>query len=252
MNNLRKHPALILLVDDEVRNLRLVEPMLAAEGYAVRTAANGAEALEAMQAAPMPDLVLLDVMMPGIDGFEVAARLKSDERTRNVPVIMVTALDDRHSRLKALAAGVEDFVSKPVDRPELVTRVRNLLRLKEFSDFLADHARILEKQVQERTDQLVGSYRETILTLVRAASYKDEETGSHVRRISHYTQELAGALELDREYCERMYYASPMHDVGKIAIPDQILQKPGGFTPEEWTVMKTHAALGGTMLEGTD
>ena len=165
---------------------------------------------------------------------------------------MVTALDDRDSRLRGLEAGAEEFVTKPVDRNELRIRVRNLLRLKEFSDFLADHNRILDAQVKERTRQLLSGYRETIVTMTRAASYKDEETGAHVARISFYTVELAQALGLDAEFCDTIHYASPMHDVGKIAIPDSILLKPGGFEPHEWEIMKTHAALGGKLLRGTD
>jgi len=164
--------------------------------------------------------------------------------------VMVTALDDRASRLRGLEAGAEEFVTKPVDRNELRIRVRNLLRLKEFSDFLANHNRILDAQVKERTHQLVSSYRETIATMTRAASYKDEETGAHVARISFYTVELAQALGLDAEFCDVIHYASPMHDVGKIGIPDHILGKPGAFTPEEWEVMKTHSALGARLLAG--
>ena len=165
---------------------------------------------------------------------------------------MVTALDDRDSRLRGLEAGAEEFVTKPVDRNELRIRVRNLLRLKEFSDFLADHNRILESEVKERTRQLLSSYRETIATMTRAASYKDEETGAHVARISFYTVDLAQALGLVAEFCDPIHFASPMHDLGKIAIPDAILGKPGGFEPHEWEIMKTHAGLGEKLLRGTD
>jgi putative two-component system response regulator len=165
---------------------------------------------------------------------------------------MVTALDDRDSRLRGLEAGAEEFVTKPVDRNELRIRVRNLLRLKEFSDFLANHNRILDAQVKERTAQLTSSYRETILTMTRAAEYRDDDTGAHVRRISFYCRELAEHLGTDGGFRDRIFYASPMHDVGKIGIPDHILLKPGGFTPEEWAIMQTHAAIGARMLEGSD
>ena len=249
--NEAKKPARILVVDDEERNRRLLVAMLEAEGYSASEAADGAQALELARQNP-PDIVLLDVMMPGMDGYEVARALKAAEATRSVPVVMVTALDDRESRLRGLEAGAEEFVTKPVDRNELRIRVRNLLRLKEFSDFLANHNRILESQVKERTHQLVSSYRETIATMTRAASYKDEETGAHVARISFYTVELAKVLGLDDEFCDTMHYASPMHDVGKIAVPDAILGKPGKFEPHEWEIMKTHAALGAKLLRGTD
>jgi putative two-component system response regulator len=246
-----KKPARVLVVDDEERNRRLLLAMLEAEGYATTEAAGGAQALELARHHP-PDLILLDIMMPGMDGYEVARALKADTGTRAVPVVMVTALDDRDSRLRGLEAGAEEFVAKPVDRNELRVRVKNLLRLKEFSDFLADHNRILDAQVKERTRQLVSSYRETIATMTRAASYKDEETGAHVARISFYTVELAQALGLDGDFRDTIHYASPMHDVGKIAIPDAILLKPGKFEPQEWETMKTHAGLGGRLLRGTD
>lgn len=249
--NAEKERARILVVDDEERNRRLLVAMLEAEGYAAAEAADGMQALEFARQSP-PDIVLLDIMMPGMDGYEVARALKADAATKTIPVVMVTALDDRESRLRGLEAGAEEFVTKPVDRNELRIRVRNLLRLKEYSDFLADHNRILDAQVKERTRQLLSSYRETIATMTRAASYKDEETGAHVARISFYTVELAQALGLDAEFCDVIHYASPMHDVGKIAIPDAILGKPGGFEPHEWEIMKSHAGLGGKLLRGTD
>ena len=247
--NEAKKSARILVVDDEERNRRLLVAMLEAEGYTAPEAADGAQALELARQQP-PDIILLDIMMPGMDGYEVARALKADAATKAIPVVMVTALDDHESRLRGLEAGAEEFVTKPVDRNELRIRVRNLLRLKEFSDFLADHNRILEAQVKERTRRLVSSYRETIATMTRAASYKDEETGAHVARISFYTVELARMLGLDDEFCDTIHYASPMHDVGKIAIPDAILGKPGTFEPHEWEIMKTHAGLGGKLLHG--
>ncbi len=240
---------LVLVVDDEEANRRMLQMMLGAENYRVALAADGPRALESAAAEP-PDLVLLDVMMPGMDGFEVAARLKAAPATRHVPIIMVTALDDRDSRLQGLKAGAEDFLAKPVDRAELTVRVRNLLKLKEYGDFLADHNRILEEKVRERTRELTASYRETILTLNRAAAYKDEETGAHVARISFYTVEIAAALGMDAEFRDTIHYASPMHDVGKIAIPDAILGKPGKFEPHEWEIMKTHATMGAKLIAG--
>jgi putative two-component system response regulator len=169
-----------------------------------------------------------------------------------VPIVMVTALDDRASRVRGLDAGAEEFVSKPVDRWELRIRVRNLLKLKEYNDFLADHNRILEAQVRHRTHLLTQSYRETIVTLNRAAAYKDEETGAHVARISFYAVELAQALGLDADFQDRIHYAGPMHDVGKIAIPDEILLKPAALTRQEWEIMKNHTALGAKLLAGSD
>jgi cyclic di-GMP phosphodiesterase len=245
---LEKKP-LVLVVDDEESNRRVLHAMLEAEGYRITLAPDGPQALAAA-AAQTPDLVLLDVMMPGMDGFEVTARLKADGRMRGVPVILCTALDDRDARLHGLKAGAEDFVTKPIDRVELMIRVRNLLKLKEYSDFLANYNRLLEERVTERSRELTASYRETIVTLNRAASYKDEETGAHVSRISFYTAELAAELGLDAAFRDTIHHASPMHDVGKIAIPDAILLKPGRFAPDEWEVMKTHSGLGAKLLAG--
>ncbi len=152
MNEAKRRPR-ILVVDDEERNRRLLVAMLEAENYTAIEAADGTQALELARQSP-PDILLLDVMMPGIDGYEVARALKADAATKAIPVVMVTALDDRDSRLRGLEAGAEDFVTKPVDRNELRVRVRNLLRLKEFSDFLANHNRILDSQVRERTAEL--------------------------------------------------------------------------------------------------
>jgi putative two-component system response regulator len=238
----------ILVVDDEVRNTRLVEAQLAAQGYRIVTAFSGEEALEKVADA-LPDLILLDLMMPGMSGYQVAARLKENELTRNIPIIMVTALDDRESRLLALEAGAEEFLNKPVDRSELWVRVRNLLRLKDYQNFLSRHNEILEQQVEERTRQLTDAYRDTIYTMVRAAEYKDEGTGAHVQRISFYCVELAEAMGMKKEFCDLIFYASPMHDIGKIGIPDAILLKPGTFTEAEWEVMKGHSALGAQMLQ---
>lgn len=239
--------ARILVVDDEETNVRLLETLLHAEGYATLSAGNGHDAL-AIAAAETPDLILLDIMMPGMDGFETVARLKADPRTQPVPVIMVTALDDRDAKLRALEAGAEEFLSKPIDRPDLRVRVRNLLRLKEYGDFLADHNRVLDEQVTQRTAQLEDAYRDTVLTLVRAAEHKDEETGRHIQRISHYCRILAEAMSLPADFREAISIASPMHDVGKIGIPDHVLLKPGLFTSEEWHIMRTHCVLGANIL----
>ena len=245
--NISHKQAIVLIVDDDERNVKLLETLLHAEGYATISARNGKDAL-ALSVVEKPDLILLDVMMPDMDGFETVARLKADPRTQPVPVIMVTALDDRASKLRALEAGAEEFLSKPIERADLLVRVRNLLRIKEYSDFLANHNKLLEEQVFQRTAQLEEAYRDTVLTLVRAAEHKDKETGHHVRRISHYCRILSEAMNLQVELQDAIYNASPMHDIGKIGIPDHVLLKPGGFTPEEWDIMKTHCTLGASIL----
>jgi putative two-component system response regulator len=242
-----KAQSLIMVVDDEMRNTRLLQAQLSSEGHQIIIATSGEEALEHLKTT-LPDLILLDVMMPGMSGYEVATRLKLDERTRNIPIIMVTALDDRESRLIALEAGAEEFLNKPVDRSELLVRVRNLLRLKEYQNFLRSHNDLLEEQVAARTIELTNAYRDTIYTMVRAAEFRDEETGAHVQRISYYCLEVAEHLGLKKEFCDKIFYSSPMHDVGKIGIPDSVLLKPGGFTPDEWLTMQGHCALGAQIL----
>ncbi len=241
-------PALIQIVDDDLRNIRVLEAQLKAEGYDIMIALSGKECLAQLQER-LPDLILLDIMMPEMDGFEVAGHIKQDARTKAIPVIMVTALEDRDSRLRALHMGAEEFLNKPVDRSELWVRVRNMLRLKEYQNFLAEHNRLLEEQVAQRTQELQAAYRDTIFTMVRAAEFKDEETGAHVQRISYYCRDMAQEMGMDARFCEEIFHASPMHDIGKIAIPDAVLLKPGGFTPEEWAVMKSHAAYGAKILE---
>lgn len=255
----------VLVVDDDERNLRLLASILSSQGYAVETAANGIEAINKTKST-RPDIILLDVMMPEMDGYEVCDRLKSDLSTRPIPVVMVTALTDRDSRLKGLEAGANDFLTKPVDRAELTLRVRNLLKVKEYEDFLNDHNRILEEQVQERTRQLKEAfqnldiahkkikegYLDTIYRLTLAAEYKDEDTAAHIRRISYYSRTLAKVLGLGSDLVETIFYASPMHDVGKIGVPDSILLKPGKLTPEEFEIMKAHPTIGAKILRGSE
>ena len=238
---------IVLVVDDEERNVRLFEQLLHAKGYATLAARSGREAFS-LATEQRPDLIILDAMMPDIDGFETVTRLKAHVVTRPIPVIMVTALNDRASKLRALNAGAEEFLTKPVDGADLTVRVRNMLRLKDYSDLLLNYNRRLEESVRERTAQVEEAHRDTILTLARAAEYKDEETGSHVRRIGDYCRLLALEMRMPGDFVVAIHLSSPMHDVGKIGIPDQILLKPSALTPEEWATMKTHTVLGSDIL----
>jgi putative two-component system response regulator len=240
--------ALILVVDDEQRNVQMLEMMLEQNGYGTVSAADGRTALM-LAVDRMPDLILVDAKMPDVDGFETVLRLKADPRTGPIPVIMVTALDDRESKLRALSAGAEEFLSKPIDIAEASVRIRNLLRLKEHRDLLKNYNENLEEQVKERAAQLEEAYRDTVFTLLRAAEYKDEETGRHVRRISYYCGMLAAEMGMTSDFVDAIHRSSPMHDVGKIGIPDHILLKPGRLTQQEWVVMKTHCALGADILK---
>ncbi len=248
----------ILVVDDEVRNLRLMEAMLMPLGYEVILAGDGEEALEKVREIP-PDVILLDVMMPRMDGFEVARRLKEDEETTIIPIVMVTALREVSDRVKALEVGADDFLSKPVERTELRARVQSLVKVKAYNDHMRDYQKELEAEVARRTEQLRQAFEkikaaslETIFRLSRAAEYKDEDTGAHIQRMSHYAATVARKMGLDESTVETILYASPMHDVGKIGIPDHILLKPGKLNLDDWEIMKQHTIIGGKILEGSE
>ncbi|MDQ6958048.1 MAG: response regulator [Mariprofundaceae bacterium] len=247
--NIPPDSTMILVVDDSERNRRLLGSMITSEGYEYCEADNGKTALS-LACTRKPDIILLDIMMPDMNGYQVAESLKQKQETRDIPIIMVTALQDQQSRIRGLAAGAEEFVSKPVHANELQIRVRNLLRLKKAGDILKKHQQILEAEVAERTEELQTSFVETIYTLMRAAEYRDDETGAHVARISYYTKALAEELGMDASFCDTIHYASPMHDIGKIGISDNILLKPGGFEPDEWEIMQTHTTIGAGILKG--
>ncbi|QKE40579.1 MAG: response regulator [Ferrovum myxofaciens] len=238
----------VLVVDDDLQTRCLLEILLQGEGLETALAENGQQALESVKSFK-PQLILLDLMMPGMTGFEVVKKLKMDPDTQSIPIILVSSLEDRASRLQGLKAGAEEFLTKPIDHTDLQIRVRNLLQLKKFNEFLENHNQILETKVQERTNALRESFVESIFTLIRAAEFRDDETGDHVKRISYYSHELAKQMGLDKEFCELIFYASPMHDIGKIGIPDHILLKPGSLEPAEWAIMKSHTTIGAHILE---
>jgi putative two-component system response regulator len=244
-----KKKPLVLVVDDDESIRALLYRLMERDGYAVLTADDGQAGIE-VATELLPEVILIDGLMPRMDGFQAVAALKRSERTANIPIIMITSLVDQESRLRALQAGANEFISKPIDRNEVSLRVRNMLMLREYTALLADRNRILEGVVEERSRQVFASHRETIERLARAASFKDEVTGAHVRRISHYTAELASALGMPAEFCETIRYASQMHDIGKIAIPEAILLKAGPLTDQEWEVMKTHTTAGARLLAG--
>jgi putative two-component system response regulator len=238
----------ILVVDDEKTNRDWIVRLLEGKGCRMAVASNGTAALESVAADP-PDLLLLDLRMPGLDGFEVAKRLKADTRTKAIPIVMITGMDDRDSRLRALGCGAEEFLLKPVDPDELWVRVRNLLKLKQYGDLLAEHAKVSDRKVHDATIKLREAYREITFTLTSAAEYRDESTGSHVRRVAHYAWEIASYLGLEKQFLDDIFFAAPMHDVGKIGIPDSILLKAGPLTADEWVLMQRHTEMGYKILQ---
>ncbi|HEX5710988.1 MAG TPA: two-component system response regulator [Sulfuricurvum sp.] len=253
-----KDNPVILIVDDQPQNIELMEAYLVPQGYAILTAVNGAEALKKLDTHPI-DLILLDIMMPGMDGFEVARRVRKNEKMRLLPIILVTALRETEDRVKGIESGCDDFISKPVDKSELLARVRSLLKVKAYNDLMSNYQKELEIEVAKRTEELnhalervKAASMETIHRLSMAAEYKDEDTGAHIKRMSLYSAAVARKMGLDEHTVETILYAAPMHDIGKIGIPDRILLKPGKHDPQEWEIMKQHALIGAKILKGSD
>lgn len=254
---MQKNP-LILIVDDLPQNIELLEAYLAPQGYEILTASSGAEALEKL-ASHSVDLILLDVMMTEMDGFEVARRVRQNDTMRLLPIILVTALYETEDRVKGIEAGCDDFISKPVDKSELVARVRSLLKVKAYNDLLNNYRKELECEVAKKTQEIKHTLKqlkeaslETIHRLSLAAEYKDEDTGAHIVRMSHYCAAIASQIGLDEHTVETILYAAPMHDIGKIGIPDKILLKPGKLDTPEWEIMKQHALIGAEILKDSD
>ena len=243
--------AKVLVVDDEERNRKLLTRLLCNEGYEHQEAKDGMAAISKAKAY-IPDLILLDVMMPGMDGFEVAKQLKACTETEDIPIIMVTALEDQASRERGLAMGVEEFVNKPVKANELQIRVRNLLRLKKAMNMWKDKELNLANEVRRQTKVLADSFEEGIKILMRAAEYRDDAGGSHVRRICYYSRTLSEALGMDRDFCHTIALASTMHDVGKVGVPDHILQNQGKLAPEDRKTMESHTIIGAKILSGSN
>ncbi len=240
----------ILIVDDDEMGLKLFAAVLENYDYIYETARNGIEALEKTKKMS-PDLIFLDIMMPGMDGFEVCRRLKKDPETKHIPVIMVTSLTDKDAKIKGLKSGVNDFLTKPIDSIELMVTAQNLLRIKEFEDFLKQHNEFLDAEVKGKTAQLKESYIDTIHRLTKIAEYKDEDTAFHIKRSGYYASALASKLGWTKDKIDTILYAAPMHDIGKVVIPAEILLKPAKLNPEEFALMKTHTTIGANILSGS-
>jgi putative two-component system response regulator len=242
--------AKILIVDDQEAGIILLERMLRGAGYVSITSTTEPRGVRELHLAHRFDLILLDLQMPGMDGFEVMEGLKGIEPDGYLPVLVITAQPGH--KLRALQAGAKDFISKPFDLPEVMVRVNNMLEVRLLHRKLHQYNDVLEERVRERTADLKASHLETIFAMSRAAEHKDEDTGAHVERISHYSRHLARLLGLGEAFVELVFVASPMHDIGKLGIPDQILLKSGGLTSDEWAVMQGHAAMGAKILGDSD
>jgi len=251
-------PVQILAVDDQSINLDVIDfAFMNSEHVTVLRASNGFEALNHLENGSRIDVILLDLAMPVMDGFETLRRIKSNEMWSHIPVIVVTA--NGEEKQHALRDGANDFLSKPFDIEELILRTLNYSKTKHYQDDLSQMNAYLEEKVKERTAELEKALLlakkteyEISARLGKASEYRDLETGMHIKRMSHYSAKLAELVGLDSKTVELVLYASPLHDIGKVGIPDRILQKPAKLSTEEYEIMKTHATLGGEMLEGGD
>jgi len=255
----------VLTIDDDKTNRRILASFLLLEGYNVLQAENGTTGLDILATQPV-DVVLLDVMMPGIDGIEVCRRIRETPSLAHIPIIIVTALDDSEARVRGKRAGCDDFLLKPVDKTELIVRINNLLTIKLYHEHLKHHNELLDEELKRRNterylalerlknseEKLRNSRTEIINRLSRAAEFRDDETARHVQRMSHYCHLLADKTGLEKEHCNLLQMASPLHDVGKIGISDTILLKPGRLTNEEFETMKRHAEIGYRILYGSE
>ncbi|MCX7173050.1 MAG: two-component system response regulator [Proteobacteria bacterium] len=248
--------ATVLVVDDTPDNLSLMSGLLK-DDYKVKVANNGEKALKIAAAENPPDLILLDIMMPGMDGYEVCKHLKDDPKTRDIPVIFLTAKAAVEDEKMGLELGAVDYITKPISPPIVMARVKTQLTLKASADFLRDKNQYLESEVDKRTREVAAIQDVTILAMASLAETRDSDTGNHIRRTQFYVKALAEKLQshprFSRYLTERnitmLFKSAPLHDIGKVGIPDRILLKPGRFEPQEFEIMKTHPQLGYDAIE---
>jgi putative two-component system response regulator len=251
-NNGMIEKATILAVDDTPDNLSLISGLLKYD-FHVRVANGGERAIKIAQSDNPPDLILLDIMMPDIDGYEVCKILKADKNTSHIPIIFLTAKTEIEDETRGLEMGAVDYIAKPFSPPIVLARVKTHLALKQMQDFLRDKNAFLESEVQKRTEEIVAIQDVTIHAMASMAETRDNETGNHIRRTQYYVKVLAEKLRLHPRFekflnndktIEMLFKSAPLHDIGKVGITDAILLKPGRLTGEEFDVMKTHTTLG--------
>ncbi len=252
MSKSADHKSTLLVVDDTPDNLTLMTGLLR-DTYQVRVANHGARALKIAVTDPRPDLILLDIMMPDMDGYEVCRQLKANPLTRSIPVIFLTARTDTQDETLGFELGAVDYITKPISPPVVAARIRTHLELKEARDRLQAQNTSLEELVEKRTQEVRAIQDVTILAMASLAETRDNETGNHIRRTQNYVRLLAENLrhhprfqaELDDDrVIDLLFKSAPLHDIGKVGIPDRILLKPGPLTAEEFEIMKTHTTLG--------
>jgi putative two-component system response regulator len=250
------HKPNVLVVDDTPANLQLLANMLKERGYKTRPVPSGMLALQAAQSDP-PDVILLDINMPEMNGYEVCERLKADGQLKEIPVIFISALNEIMDKVRAFSVGGVDYIAKPFQIDEVQARVETHLKLRSLQKELEMHNRELEKLVQAQVKRISDTQMAMIFALAKLAESRDDDTGMHLERVQVFCKRLAARLkqrsrwggQIDDVFVENIFHASPLHDIGKVAIPDHILLKPGKLTPEEFEVVKTHARLGADTLE---
>jgi putative two-component system response regulator len=240
----------ILLANCEPASLRDLEKLLKGNNYDYKIATNGKETIDKANLYD-PDLILLDIMMPQINGLEICKKLKHNPSTQNIPIIILTESNEMKLRVQALSSCADDFLTKPVNIIEFTIRTKNLLRLKEIEELLKTYDGIPGREVEEKTKEIKEGYIDTILRLTMMAEYRDEETAAHIRRVGLYCQYMAKRLGWSEENQEAILYASPMHDIGKIGIPLEILLKISKLNGEEFNLIKTHTVIGAKILAGS-
>ncbi|MEZ7861916.1 MAG: two-component system response regulator [Aeromonadaceae bacterium] len=246
----------ILVVDDTPENLTMMSFLLK-DRYKVKVANHGQKALRIAASEPQPDLILLDIMMPEMDGYEVCRQLQQDLQTRNIPIIFLTAKSSVEDEEFGLGLGAVDYITKPISPPVVLARVKTHLSLKASADFLRSKSDYLEQEVAKRTREISAIQDVTILAMASLAETRDNETGNHIRRTQHYVKALAEALRqqpkfatvLDDHTIAMLFKSAPLHDIGKVGIPDRILLKPGRYEPEEFAIMQRHPLLGLQAIE---
>ena len=241
----------VLFVDDDPNILEMLQRMLAQreENLEAHYCLSVEHALAVLDSVNV-DAVVSDVRMPVRDGFELLSLLRASERTRQIPVVILTGDGDTKLKRKALDLGATDLLNKPVNREDLLARIRNVLRLKSYEDRLSNQVNILDKMVAERTRQLEAAQKEVVWRLAKACEFRDDETGNHVLRVACYSRLLAETLGQSEEFRNLIYMASPLHDIGKIGIRDSVLLKEGKLTEGERAEMKRHAGMGKEILHG--
>ncbi|MDA8230597.1 MAG: response regulator [Magnetospirillum sp.] len=256
----------ILVVDDTEMNRDLLERRLRRQGYAVFMAENGKEAIEKVKNYDF-DLILLDIMMPVMDGYNTLEMLKSSDKYNHIPVIMITAINEMDSVVRCLELGAEDYLPKPFNPILLKARITASLEKKvahdlraEYQRNIEEHNNVLERRVREQVKEIGSAHLAAIFAMSKLAESRDTDTGSHLERIREYCRVLSEELslvaslgsEVNDRFIENIYSASPLHDIGKVGVPDHVLQKPGKLTDDEWNAMKTHAVIGAETLRAVD